>query len=294
MRFLRRFLSALAAALLLAAGLLSGSGAAAASTDAYLRLAHLSPDTPNVDVYVTSAADPSQSFVVPGVGYGAVSQYRPLPAGTYVVSMRKAGADPSSPAVISTSLDAQPGAAYTVAGTGMSAQLGLKILDDRLTPPASGKAAVRVINGAVSAPSVDVGPADGPAWATGVPFATATSYVEEPLGRTSLQVTAPGKPPVDLSVDLGANSVYSVLLLDSGTSFSAKLIRDSAGSGVMPSGGVETGYGGTAGGPAVPVGAAASALVLVLVGVLARAAASARLSTSGSAAGPGARRGGPR
>jgi len=28
---------------------------------AYLRLAHLSPDTPSVDVYVDSAADPSRS-----------------------------------------------------------------------------------------------------------------------------------------------------------------------------------------------------------------------------------------
>ena len=65
--------------------------------DSYLRLAHLSPDTPKVDVYVASVADPARSFVVPGVGYGAVSPYQPLPAGSYVISMRGAGAPADSP-----------------------------------------------------------------------------------------------------------------------------------------------------------------------------------------------------
>jgi hypothetical protein len=54
-----------------AIGLAAPAVALAAPADAppaYLRLAHLSPDTPKVDVYVDSAADPSQSFVVPGVG----------------------------------------------------------------------------------------------------------------------------------------------------------------------------------------------------------------------------------
>ena len=65
---------------------------APAEGPAYLRLAHLSPDTPTVDVYVDSADDPSRSFVVPGVGYGVVSQYQPLPPGSYVIGMRPAGA----------------------------------------------------------------------------------------------------------------------------------------------------------------------------------------------------------
>ena len=76
---------------------------------AYLRLAHLSPDTPTVDVYVDSAADPSRSFVVHGVGYGAVSQYQPLPPDSYVISMRPAGADAATPPVISATVDARSG-----------------------------------------------------------------------------------------------------------------------------------------------------------------------------------------
>ena len=82
---------------------------AADAPPAYLRLAHLSPDTPTVDVYVDSAADPSRSFVVQGVGYGAVSQYQPLPPDSYVISMRPAGADASSPPVISATRRRPPG-----------------------------------------------------------------------------------------------------------------------------------------------------------------------------------------
>ena len=81
--------------------LLALSTPALAASDAYVRLAHLSPDTPNVDVYVSSVADPRDSFVVPGVGYGAVSPYRALAPGSYVVSMRGAGAAADSPPVIS-------------------------------------------------------------------------------------------------------------------------------------------------------------------------------------------------
>ena len=66
----RRLLTLLVAA---AGLLLAGPGVAGATQgDSYLRLAHLSPDTPNVDVYVASVSDPAKSFVVPGVGYGAV------------------------------------------------------------------------------------------------------------------------------------------------------------------------------------------------------------------------------
>lgn len=266
---IRRSLAAVLVALLTATGaLLLPAGTAAASTDAYLRLAHLSPDTPDVDVYVTSVADPAKSFIVPGVGYGTVSAYRTLPAGTYVVSMRLANAPATSPAVISTSVDARPGGAYTVAGTGVSAHLGLSVLNDRLSLPAAGRAAVRVVNGAVSAPTVDVGPVGGSMWVSGVTFASATGYADEPQGEWPLQVSAPGKAPVDLPVTLDANSVYTVLLLDKGDSFSAKLIRDSAGTGVVPVGSVETGQGGEAPGASLPFGAAAVAIVLVLAATL--------------------------
>ncbi len=263
---LRRILAAVA----VVAGLVTALAPAAFAADApaYVRLAHLSPDTPDVDVYVASVADPARSFVVPGVGYGAVSPYRALTPGAYVVSMRLAGAPAASPAVISTSVDARSGDAYTVAGVGMSAKLGLNVLTDRLAIPAPGRATVRVINGAASAPTVDVAPVGGPVWASGVRFGTDTPYADVPLGSWTLQVSSPGRPTSTLPVRLDANSVYTVLLLDKGGSLSTQLIRDSVGSGVVPVGGVETGFGGTAPGAAPAVLVAGLMLAAATGGLL--------------------------
>jgi Domain of unknown function (DUF4397) len=245
----------------------SASTPAAGSPPAYLRLAHLSPDTPTVDVYVNSAADPSRSFEVKGVGYGAVSDYKPLPPDSYVISMRPAGAPATTPPVISTSVDAKPGAAYTVAGTGKSADLGLTVLNDKLDIPPAGKASVRVINAALSTPSADVGPANGPAWASGVKFGTETGYVDCPLGDWNLKVTS-GDTSKTLPLKLEQNSSYTVLLVDKGNGLEPQLKRDSTGAGTVPTGGVQTGLGGTAGPDPLLLGGAALAATLVAALVL--------------------------
>jgi Domain of unknown function (DUF4397) len=242
-----------------------GVALAAPATPAYVRLAHLSPDTPSVDVYVDSLSDRSRSFVVPGVGYGAVSPYRALPAGTYVVSMRAAGAPASSAPVISTTVDAQAGGAYTIAGVGPAATLGLSVLTDKLTIPAAGKASVRVINAAVTVPSADIGPAGKPAWARGVKFGSQTDYVDVGLGQWVCEVSSDGKVVGRLPVDLKSNSVYTVLLVNKGSGLQAELYTDSTGSSVVPVGGVETGFGGTApdSSPSLSAGTAGAAAMLV-------------------------------
>jgi len=71
-----RRLAALTAAVLLGLGLTTfGASPAAAAGVGYVRLAHLSPDTPEVDVYQSAqgGSAPAQKF--PGVGYDTVSNY---------------------------------------------------------------------------------------------------------------------------------------------------------------------------------------------------------------------------
>ncbi|MDN5749910.1 MAG: DUF4397 domain-containing protein, partial [Pseudonocardia sp.] len=235
---------------------------------AYVRLAHLSPDTPDVDVYLASVTDPDLSFIVPGVGYGAVSDYRSLPVGIYTVAMREAGAPADSPPVIATTLSTEAGAAYTVAGTGHYTDLGLRVLSDDLSAPAPGEARVRVVNGAASAPRVDiglVGPGGPQQLATGVEFATTTGYRSVPAGAWTLRVDVPGPAgPVEVPVTVPENSVQSVLLLDGPEGIVAELHADSVGAATVPLGSVATGRGGAPGDPAVPGGAAAGLAAAVL------------------------------
>ena len=169
-----------------------GLPAASAAGEGRLRLAHLSPDTPAVDVYVDSVADPAADVTLPGVSYGTVSDYRDVPTGTYTVSMRKAGADPKTPPVLSTTVQVGDGAARTVAGVGRFADLGLRVLQDDLATPPAGQARMRVVAAAAQAGTVDVSLPGGTSVATGLPFAATSGYVDVPAGQTALQVAPAG------------------------------------------------------------------------------------------------------
>jgi Domain of unknown function (DUF4397) len=156
-------------------GLLSAVaiGPAAAASGTYLRLAHLSPDTPDVDVSVTSFSGATE--VLKGVGYGDVSSYKRIEPGTYTVSMRPAGAPASSPPLVTGTLEAAEGSAYTAAGLGPRAAPAVRVLTDRLTPPGPGEARVRVVQGAEQAGDVAIH-WNQAAVADKIAFGSATGY----------------------------------------------------------------------------------------------------------------------
>jgi hypothetical protein len=267
---LTRVLRATVAAALLVAGLAVASGTASAAApdgNGLLRLAHLSPDTPAVDVYVDSVADPASNITLAGVDYGTVSEYQDVAAGTYTVSMREAGAAPDTPPVLSTTVDVGADSARTVAGVGLFADLGLEIIDDSLATPPSGQARIRVLAAASSAETLDVAVPGGATVASGLAFADTSDYVDVPAGSATLQVSVGGGAPTDLPVELAAGAVYSLLVLGGADDeVTVQAVLDAAGPSVVPVGGVETGGGGTAD-PGAPAG------VLVALGVVTVAAA---------------------
>src|ERR1700733_6294107 len=110
----------------------------------WIRLAHLSPNTPAVDVYLYSFNNSSAMIVLHHVAYGTVSPYESVHAGDYSVAMRASGASATSQPVLSTSVTIAAGHAYTVAGMGPESGLRLQGLDDNLTTP-SGESEGRVI-----------------------------------------------------------------------------------------------------------------------------------------------------
>ncbi|MFC6020492.1 DUF4397 domain-containing protein [Plantactinospora solaniradicis] len=242
--------------------------ASAEATVGYVRLAHLSPDTPAVDVYLGAATDSAKPQVFKAVGYGVLSPYLPLPVGPYAVAMRRAGAPATDPPVLTERVSVAAGKAYTVAGVGRYAGLGLKVLDDDLSAPPDGRAKVRVVQASVRAPVIDVSVAEGASIASGVQFATTTAYHEVEPGRSTLRLSATGAKPTTVDVSLADGTVYSLLVLDAKQSgLTTELRVDARGGVVVPSGGVDTGAGGTAGrnDSTYPIGLASVGALLAVV-----------------------------
>jgi hypothetical protein len=267
---------------LLVAGLsalgLAPAAAAPAAGTGLVRMMHLSPDTPSVDAYIDSVSDPSAKVVLPAVSYGDVSPYQTVPAGTYTVSARAAGADPASPPVLGITVTVEPGTATTIAGVGYFADLGFAVLSDDLSLPPAGQSRARVINAAGTAATLDLSLQDKGQLASGLGFAENTDYVDVPGGPARLSVSG-GPAPADLPVDLSAGSVYTVLVLDrDGGGIAVQTALDAASPGVVPAGGVEAGAGGTtaaqdptSGWAMIGLAAATvAAVALLLIGLLRR------------------------
>jgi hypothetical protein len=217
----------------------------------WIRLAHLSPNTPAVDVYLYSFGNSNAMIVLHHVAYGTVSPYESVQAGDYSVAMRAAGASPTSQPVLSTSVTIAAGHAYTVAGMGPESGLRLQVLDDDLTTP-SGQALVRVIQASLKQQVVNVS-LGSTALASGLKFASVSSYQAVSPGTRTVTVSA-GSTNANSSVTLAAGTVHTLVVLDGASGLEVVNLEDASGSGQPPLGGVSTGFGGTAGhGPGSPV-----------------------------------------
>jgi hypothetical protein len=235
-----------------ACALALGMTAAAASTamasnvrtdDGWIRLAHLSPNAPAVDVYLYSIGDSNAMIVLHHVTYGTVSPYQEVAAGDYTVAMRGAGKPASSPPVLSTSVDVQAGKAYTVAGMGPAAGLRLQVLDDVLTTP-PGKSLVRVIQASLTQPKVTV-TAGSQVLATNLAFGSFTSYDTVSPGTWDIHVTGSSQS-ASSTIDLSADTTHTIVVLDDPGHLSIDDLTDAAGRALMPTGGAQTGFGGMA------------------------------------------------
>jgi Domain of unknown function (DUF4397) len=252
-RITRRLLMLLATSALLL-GIPAAATAYASSTTTgtgWIRLAHLSPNTPAVDVYLYSFGDSNAMIVLHHVAYGTVSPYESVQAGDYSVAMRAAGASATSQPVLSTSVTIAAGHAYTVAGMGPESGLRLAVLDDDLTTP-SGQSLVRVIQASLKDQVVKVS-VGSTTLASSLKFANVTAYQAVSPGTVTVTVSASGAN-ANSTVTLAAGTVHTLVILDGASGLEIVNLEDASGSGTPPLGGVSTGFGGTAAhGPGSPV-----------------------------------------
>jgi uncharacterized protein DUF4397 len=216
---------------------------AAATQDGWVRIAHLSPEAPAMDMYLYPFGNPGDLIVLRDVSYGDVSAYQTLSPGEYTVAMRGFGAPSSSKPALTTSFMVGARAAYTVAALGPDPGLRVEVLRDQMTAP-SGKALVRVFQAALKQPQVTV--SYGPdVLARQLAFGAATSYTTVSPGEQMVRFAATGADAA-MPVKLAADTIHTIVVLDDSSGLKVDALTDAVGSQIMPRGGANTGFGGTA------------------------------------------------
>jgi hypothetical protein len=268
----------LSAASALLIGMPAAAASAASSASAgtgWIRLAHLSPNTPAVDVYLYSFGNSNAKIVLHHVEYGTVSPYEAVTAGDYSVAMRSAGAAASSQPVLSTSVTVKADHAYTVAGMGPESGLRLQVMDDDLTTP-PGKALVRVIQASLKQQTVKV-TCGGKTIVPKASFASVTSYQAIPAGTWTMAAIG-GSQTASRAVTLTAGTVHTLVVLDGSSGLEMISLEDAAGAGQPPVGAAATVFGGTAPhGPGSPL----PWVALIGAGMLLAGAGGLKLRRSG-------------
>ncbi|WP_276273672.1 DUF4397 domain-containing protein [Haloarcula litorea] len=150
---------------------------------ARVRVAHLSPNAPSVDVLVDGSA------VLEDVPFGATSDYLEVPAGERSVEITPTGDRETT--VFSGAVPVEADTDYTVAATGevgddADESFQPVVLEDDNSDPGGDTARVQLLHAAPDAPAVDV-TAGGNALFDGVAFGGSGS-VEVPAGDYTLQI----------------------------------------------------------------------------------------------------------
>jgi hypothetical protein len=237
-----RLLSAVGGIALLLAVVTVPAGAQTHAT-AKLRVAHFSPDTPGVDVYL----DGKQA--VGNMGFRTVTDYLSVPGGEHEVALRPSGASPTSPPVLSGGATLEGGKAYTIAGLGSRAQLHVGVFVDDVQAPPKGKANVRFVHAVVGATSVEVSLGRGQSPFGETKFGHATSYQAVAAGRykVSLKDSAGESLLRATQVVFSPGLTYTLAAIGGGDQPVGILpVVDQRGVASAPAGGIATGAGGTA------------------------------------------------
>jgi len=178
---------------------------------AMVRVAHMSPDAPNVDVYVDD--EPA----LEDVPFGAVSDYLSLPANTYTVRITPAG--DSETTVFEGDVTLEEEQAYTVAAIGEVSEGADQafeplVLEDDNEPADGDTARVRAVHASPDAPAVDITAGDGETVLfDGVEYGQ-SGYAEVPAGDYTLEIRADteendGDVAAEFDVSVEGGEVYT-------------------------------------------------------------------------------------
>jgi hypothetical protein len=219
------------------------AAAGAQGAQARVRVLHLSPDAPKMDVYVDGTS------TLTAVPFKTATKHAQVSAGTHTVEIRPAGSANGNPLATSRAT-LSPDAAYTLAAVGTAAKLQIMVLKDDFTAPPPGKAKLRGIDASPQSPPIDIAIAGGPVLFRNLTFPEATPFATVEAGSMALEVRMAGTEQVVFKsgarpLPAGAILTVAGTVSPNGT-IEVLPILDAAGAGATPRGGIATGAGGTA------------------------------------------------
>jgi hypothetical protein len=186
-----------------------------------LRVLHLSPDAPAVNVYANGDA----AAAVSGLAFGSGTSYLSIPSGDYRFDISPATGTIQDSILRIDDISLAEDASYTAVAVGELRSLQVLALEDRLDAVPAGKIRVRAIHAAAGVGEVDI-------WnipARGAPsrlyengaVGVAGDYLELPAAAYSLGI--------DANDDARPDFVFDLPALAEGTVANVYAVRDSAG-----------------------------------------------------------------
>lgn len=168
------------------------SSIATMATAADVRVAHMSPDAPAVDVLVNGSA----AFT--NLAFGETTDYATLPEGKYQIEVVAAGT--TGPAVIEATIPLPEKGDFTIAAINLLEDIAPAIFEDEnLRVPGSTR--VRFVHASPGTPAVDIAIADnGPVLFGNVAYSESGGYITVPAGTYDLEARVAGTNIVALSL----------------------------------------------------------------------------------------------
>ncbi len=213
-----------AALSVLAAGLAGCQSVAGIQPVSQVRVIDVSPDAPALDIYRNSPQNSATGLY--NIGFGTVSSYIPVAAGTYTNVAYTAGTQQELATVRGTfATDSQ----YTVLAGNIAANLHMTVLKDQSFPAPAGQVAMRFLDQATRAGTVDIyllPPGAALSGASpiesGVGFGGNGGYIDVPSGTYSIVVLSSGTVPsvaalplyTGSQVSYSSGSAHTILLID--------------------------------------------------------------------------------
>ena len=189
---------------------------------AEVRVAHLSPDAPGVDVYVGKEPDGSPTIgglMYPMFAPNASGDYEEFDPGTYDIAVTPAGVT-SSQAIDADGVELKPNKDYTILAIGELSpegdEPGIQPLplvdneDEETALPPRDKTLVRFVHASPDAGAVDIGVKNGPTLLEGVEFGDASDYIEVAPGDYTITV-GPGALTVPFTAVAGTKVTAYVI-----------------------------------------------------------------------------------